>query len=452
MGASFKRNNFCLSTQWAQRALPVTDQFLVYQICNFTKKVLNSQRYMHTHTSMLQLLLLLLVLVICVSAVCSDGATAAVGAVHHTHNPLHAHTRLVPEIYTENPHHHNATVHHKFRDISFYGRNFKIRQEAAQIIEWIVGRHESEGLISEAFNQILRVGNVTDLNQEHGLCTPYSLSSKNTASGGKHPHAIVLDIGANAGFYGLYSAAVGCYTFFFDIQVECLDWIRSSIHENQYHHTTLIPYPVGNVSRPVHLDVSSNGCHGTFTMSKTGNEWYLESQTKHVPLDTKMVRLDDVFHDAMLEETLPTIALIKIDTEGFEVVIIASMHNLVRHIQKHTGLATVRNIVCEIAPLRWEGLPDKSMSRAEGAKIICDTLWDAGFQYVIAFVGWHKDTIIFRTREALEKHIVSGLFTVGGHSQDFLFTRTHSRVNGSDTLQPDEEFQMTQKMMNWDVY
>jgi len=394
---------------------------------------------------MLHLLLGWLVLSVCVSAASLDVAT---GAVHHNTN--HVHSRIVPEIYTEEPHHHNASVHHKFRDISFYGRSFKIRQEAKVIIEWIVGRHESEGLISEVFNQILRVGNTTDPNQEHGLCTPHSLTNKNTASGGKHPHAIVLDIGANAGFYGLYSASVGCYTFFFDIQVECLNWIRSSIHENQYHHTALIPYPVGNVSRAVHLDVSSNGCHGTFTMSKTGDEWYLESQKRHVPLDTKMVRLDDVFHDAMHEETLPTIALIKIDTEGFELGIIASMHKLVRHIQKHTGRATVRNIISEIAPWRWEGLPDKSLSRAQGAKIICDTLWDAGFQYVIVFCGWHKDTIVIRTREALEAHITSGLFNTAGHSQDFLFTRTHVLVNG--IMQPDEEFQMTQKMMGWDVY
>jgi len=187
-------------------------------------------------------------------------------------------------------------------------------------------------------------------------------------------------------------------------------------------------------------------------MSQTGNEWYLESQKKPEPLDTKMVRLDDVFHDAMMEDTLPTIALIKIDTEGFETGIIASMHKLVRHVQKHTGHATVRNIVAEIAPVRWEGLPDKSQSRAEGAKIICDTLWDAGFHYVTVFIGWHKDTMVIETREALEKHITVGFANMGAYTQDFLFTRTHSRRNGSDVLLPDEELKITQKMMGWDVY
>jgi len=370
----------------------------------------------------------------------------APAAPHHTQ----PHLRIVPDIYLESLHHYNASnaSHNKFRDMSFYGRNFKIRHEAGAIIEWIVGRHESEGLISEAFNMVLRVGNATNSTQEHGLCTPHSLLN----NGGRHPHAIVLDIGANAGFYGMYAAAVGCYTYFFDIQVECLNWIRSSIHENQFHHTGIIPYPVGNVSRPLHLDVSSNGCHGTFTMSKSGDEWYLESQKKREPLDTKMVRLDDVFRDAMEKNTLPTIALIKIDTEGFETGIIASMHNLVRHIQNHTGRATVRNIVAEIAPLRWEGLPEKALSRAEGAKVICDSLWDAGFRYVIVFVGWHKDTLVIETREALEKHITSGWFNAAGHSQDFLFTRTHSKLPGSDVMQVDEEFKMTQKMMGWDVY
>jgi len=95
----------------------------------------------------------------------------------------------------------------------------------------------------------------------------------------------------------------------------------------------------------------------------------------HVPIDTSGSP------GCVSYATEQTIALlIKIDTEGFETGIIASMHNLVR-VQENTGHATVRNVVTEISPTRWTGLPDKAPSRAEDAKtrIKCDTLWEAGF-------------------------------------------------------------------------
>jgi len=375
----------------------------------------------------------------------SSNANKDLGAARH--NPLHTHQRIVTDAYAASSHIYNTSTHHKFQDVTLFGRQFKVRQEAKEIIEWIVGMHASEGLISQVFNKILRVGDAVSPTDEHGLCTPHS--RRDDTGAGKNPHAVFLDIGANAGIYGLYAAAVGCYSVFFDVQKECLNWIGTSILENQFHHAKLVPYPVGNFSRNIHMNDSSNGCHGTFTMSKAGAKYYGEDKKVDTPLDTKMVRLDDVFHDAMAADTLPTIAMIKIDTEGFETGIIASMRNLVRHVQKHTGRATVRNIVTEVAPMRWKGLPDTPLSREEGAEVICDTLWDAGFQYVIAFIGWNQYTVVIETRQELEEHI-QARWTSRHPQRDFLFTRTHVLVKGA--LQPDPEFQITQKMMGWVKY
>ncbi len=290
-------------------------------------------------------------------------------------------------------------------------------------------------MVSEAFNGVLRVGDSTDPNVEHGHCTSYA----KTQDGSKH--AIVLDIGSNAGFYGLYAAAVGCRTYFFDIQKVCLNWINSAIDNNQFHHAALIPYPISNTTEMMHLDKQSNGCHGTFTFSKTGDEYYREEQKVSEPLDVQMVRLDDIFHDAMYHESssnngtngMGPIALIKIDVEGFEPHVIASMYNLLRHVQKDTGKGTVRNIVTEIAPSRWGGLPGGGLTRDQVATIICDTIWDAGFHKVVYFTPWGDITDVYKmdTREALYNNIAKVDF--GSISKDFFFQRTHiTSTNSGD--------------------
>jgi FkbM family methyltransferase len=333
------------------------------------------------------------------------------------------HNHIIPEKYRGALYAPASGKVHAFQEVNFKGRKFKMRKDADLIIDWIQGGREAEGMVSKTFEKILRLGKSDDPAVEQGLCTPHAREQ----NGGKH--AVVLDIGANAGFYGMYAAAVGCRTYFFDIQTECLDWINTELYENKFHHASLIPHPVGNVSQTVHLDVSSNGCHGTFTLSKTGDIWYKDDMKKQEPLDIDMVRLDDIFHDAMHSHTLPPIALIKLDTEGFEGGVIASMHNLARHVQKATGKGTLRNLVSEVAPERWPGLPGGGLTREQVATIYCETLWDAGFQDVQAF-GFEGAKRRFKSRSDLFTYIASGKFS--SISEDFLFTRTH-------TLDVDEE-------------
>jgi hypothetical protein len=60
---------------------------------------------------------------------------------------------------------------------------------------------------------------------------------------------IVLDIGANAGIYGMYASALGgCTTYFFDIQEECQKWIGQSIVKNRFTDRAYVPS-----SLPSHL-------------------------------------------------------------------------------------------------------------------------------------------------------------------------------------------------------
>jgi FkbM family methyltransferase len=315
-----------------------------------------------------------------------------------------------------------------FREIDFRSRKFYIRSKANDIVKWIVSKREGEGKVAEEFEKILRIGNSTDPNIEKGYCTKGHRDAEATATAGSRKHSIFLDIGANAGFYGLYASAVGCRTYFFDIQEECHDWISSAIDKNKFHHAALIPYPIGNVTQTLHIKERSNGCHGTFSFSSTGAEWYLDKMKIPEPLDVKMIRIDDILMHAMKENTLQPIACIKVDVEGYEIGIIASMRNLVRHKQKTDGTHTVKNLVIELSPPRWSGLPNGGITRQVAADIICDVLWDAGFDKVIAWGNYDWDDTKFSNREGFHKFIVEGKFL--GISQDFSFKRSNDEYNG----------------------
>ena len=144
---------------------------------------------------------------------------------------------------------------------------------------------------------------------------------------------------------------------------------------------------------------------------------------KNKPLDIKMIRIDDILSPAMNDGTLAHIACIKIDVEGYEIGVISSMKHLLRHTQPKTNKGTVRNLLIELAPSRWEGLPNGGIKRQEAADIICDILWDAGFQKVKAFGNDDNKDIIFHNRESLHNYVTNGEI-IGGVSQDFEFKRT----------------------------
>lgn len=305
----------------------------------------------------------------------------------------------------------------EFIDVHFRGRSFYVNSKGIDIINWVLQGREGEGHVSDSFEKILRVGRDEHFTEETGYCT----RAHREKNGNKH--AIFLDIGANAGFYGLYAAACGCRTYFFDVQDECHEWISSAIDRNRFHHAALIPFPVGNVSEIVHIPNRSNGCWGTFSFSKN-NKQVLHYMLKDESEDIRMVKIDEVFDPAMKEGSLGPIAAIKIDVEGFEIGIIAGMREILRHTQPD-GKGTVRNVLVEMSPTRWGGV---GISRQRAAEVVVDVLWDAGFQGVTCFGNRDWDSTHFKYRHGLIEWIA--VIEWGqGVSNDFEFKRTHNPNN-----------------------
>lgn len=310
----------------------------------------------------------------------------------------------------------------EFQLMNFHNRQFYVKAAVKgtdSIIDWIVGEYEGEGKVARVFEDTLRIGFTGDKqnNRERGLCTPFARN----ITGGR---AIVLDIGANAGIYGFYATALGCRTYFFDIQEECQKWISSTIDKNRFHHAALIPYAVGNSSTTLKIPKKSNSCHGTFTISKTGDEYFTDAMKTSESAVVDMIRIDDLFTNAMSQGKLPHIALIKIDVEGAEVGVLSGMKALLKHVNPMTNRGTVRNVVCEVTPNRWAGLLSGGLSRDIVAEIFCDVLWDAGFQTITVFSNNNKQEktkadLQVTSRAQLHKYIKSGDF----YSKDFYFKR-----------------------------
>jgi hypothetical protein len=77
---------------------------------------------------------------------------------------------------------------------------------------------------------------------------------------------LMLDIGANVGFYGLMGIRMGCETLFFDLQKGCQERINNAIVLNGYTSVGRV-IPHGIHSGPISFKTPAGGCRGNFPAS-----------------------------------------------------------------------------------------------------------------------------------------------------------------------------------------
>jgi FkbM family methyltransferase len=354
----------------------------------------------------------LLIVVLCLFTV---STLAQMDEEHYHHG--HLHKKYIHHVYDKT----KRLDQSKFRLLDFFGRHFYVMKPVAgtqDIVEWVNNGHFGEGKVSSTFERILRTGKVQSINgsvAENGACVSWKRGN------GAEDAPLVLDIGANAGIYGLYTAALGCTTYFFDIQPVCQKWISESIHRNKFSdHAYLIPYGAGNSTTNITLEYTSNSCHGEFSL---GSYYYKNAESfssQHTQEKTtiSIIRIDDLFHNAINTQTLPTIPLIKVDAEGYEPLIVAGMHNLMRA-KDTNGNGIVRNAIIEIAPLRWKG----NVDREEGARAFISTFWDAGFHKITFFVNNFKGKDVIVT-DITDLHYMLVFNDLADGCQDAFFERT----------------------------
>jgi FkbM family methyltransferase len=176
---------------------------------------------------------------------------------------------------------------------------------------------------------------------------------------------LVLDVGANAGYYGLMALKMGCRALFFDLQPGCHRFINNAIVINQFtNNGRVVPYGVS--STYASFKVPSGQCQGRYPQeAREKNIFGQGDAIARVHPLTTFIGLNQL------------IAMIKIDTEGNERdVLQGSLHHFSNHL--------VRNAIVEVSPGAgfWDRLNITRLEVADtfakvasyGYKLI--SLWD----------------------------------------------------------------------------
>ena len=185
---------------------------------------------------------------------------------------------------------------------------------------------------------------------------------------------VIVDVGANSGYYSLMSAALGCQVIAFEPQPGCHKRLNAAIQINFFHEAMrYVPRPVGVLQGTTLLGVNPHGCAG---------DYQLRPGSAAKPLRAEhMTRLTTVQHALNEFERFRRILLIKIDTEGAEGM---ALRSLLPHVDR------IDNLVVETTPWRWP--PVSNMSRAEVADVYASLLHP--YRFVLAYAR----TALGRTR------------------------------------------------------
>ena len=190
------------------------------------------------------------------------------------------------------------------------------------IVEYI-SQHDGEKAVTEVFHHVLR-----------------------KTGCGAQDNAVVLDIGANTGFYSMLALAEGCQrVLLFEPQPACIRDIARALVKNGFEdRACIVPYFVDiRSARSVELDVMPF-CEGRWPIGQLENAEYR-------PKATKTMNTIGVF-DVVPAGT--RIVHAKIDTEGAEYYVLLS-------ILSHIANGMVDSVIFEMTPMWWVhyGLPDR---------------------------------------------------------------------------------------------
>lgn len=176
--------------------------------------------------------------------------------------------------------------------------------------------------------------------------------------------SVVLDIGANAGFYGLLASALGCNVIFFEPQTQCVFRILQAIRANEFSdHAIIVPHGVSSLNDSYIPVSNETACEGRFPINE------IEKGSLGDHLDTVFVPNVKIRN---VMEKLPEInfALVKVDTEGHELYI---LQDLLPYFEQNK----IKQAVVEITPKFWVLL---DIERKEVAEVV-GKIWDFGYRF-----------------------------------------------------------------------
>lgn len=197
--------------------------------------------------------------------------------------------------------------------------------------------------------------------------------------------SVMLDIGSNAGFYGLLAMKMGFYSIMFDLQPGCQEMINNAIISNQLQDMgVVIPYGVSSKKESFRMS-DSGSCDGRFPASaRKAHKFNIGKIT--INLD----KLSTYFYPDQ------PVTFMKVDTEGNEQKV---LEGAIEFFEKRN----IKNAIVEITPGAgfWE---NAGITRREVADTMVK-IAKSGYTFVTLF-----DSKIYKTPEEVESLIINANF------------------------------------------
>jgi FkbM family methyltransferase len=181
----------------------------------------------------------------------------------------------------------------------------------------------------------------------------------NGVCGRAAPNNLVVDVGANVGYFSAYASALGCRVASFEPNEQPRRYLEASAALHDPHHLSWKVYPVaiGKEEKKAHF-------------SQEGS-WGFSHITKRKLMQVGDLEVQVVLLDSIVKED---VLLLKIDTEGYEVSVIAGSHNVLKNYN-------VQNVVVEV----------KNYDEHVVRDFLFDLKQDGGFTHVYNyFEEYHK--------------------------------------------------------------
>lgn len=130
--------------------------------------------------------------------------------------------------------------------------------------------------------------------------------------------AVVLDIGANTGYYSIIAAKKSRHIYAFEPGSSNRKKLEENIQLNKLNNITVLPYAVSDKQGDTELFIAGDDNTGMNSLEQPGNF----SGHKEV---VAVVSIDDW----VAENNIPGISLIKIDVEGSEMKVLKGMQAVI---------------------------------------------------------------------------------------------------------------------------
>jgi len=224
-------------------------------------------------------------------------------------------------------------------------------------------------------------------------------ATKNMSSASSAANCSVIDVGTNAGFYSLMSAAYGCTVYGFEIQANCIDWLsRGAVQDNVQDKIHLFQNPVSSQVKHLRIKYSDqHACDGNFGFTREDcpkcdhHQFATERTFNTTTLDSAFGFLLGSGAGAGAAPKQPTtsagaersesdsgsvtlyvanpqihqitfINLLKVDVEGHDVEVIRGARHL---LQKRL----IHHLIVEIVPSMWPSLHSHTLQTAHATTV-----------------------------------------------------------------------------------